>query len=112
MPVERGGFCTAPGCGKCCEVLRFQVPAEYRTNVKLRQFYETRGVSFQQADGATFALINLSCPHLQQDGMCGIYGQPERPQICDEWPYQPWDLLPVADVCTYSFSEVTDDVRT
>ena len=52
-------------------------------------------------------LLEQSCKHLQPDGSCGIFGQPQRPQICAEWPSQPWELQTLTPAgqaaCGYSF---------
>lgn len=34
-------------------------------------------------DGTLLLFVNGQCPHLNEDGLCGIYET--RPQICREW---------------------------
>lgn len=52
-------------------------------------------------------LLSLRCKFLQDDGSCGVYGTPERPDICAEWPSQPWELQTLDEAgqaaCGYSF---------
>lgn len=55
------------------------------------------------------AIFAARCRHLTEDGACGIYGQPDRPQLCDAWPAYPWELDALTPAgraaCGYSFSK-------
>lgn len=37
--------------------------------------------------------IDIACQHLEADGRCGIHGSPERPDVCNEWPTGPEQLV-------------------
>jgi len=103
--LERQGECTV-GCGACCRLLRLQVPAEYKTNPDIRKWVELHGVRLVNLDGGTFAMLASPCSALTEDGLCGLYGTPERPDLCSHYPASPAALLGVEEVCTYSFKEV------
>ena len=105
MALHRLGECT-PGCGACCRSLQLQVPPEYGTNPDIRHWIELHGVSLRERDGGMFVLLSQPCSALQGDSSCGLYGKPERPELCASWPATPAALEPVASVCSYSFEEV------
>ena len=102
MSYIRQGHCS-PNCGACCRSLRLQVPPEYGANPDIKHWIELHGVRLVQQDGGTFVVLNLQCEALQEDSSCGLYGKPERPELCSAWPATPAALAPVADVCSYSF---------
>ena len=101
----RTGECTV-GCGACCRSLRLQVPPEYSANADIRRWVELHGVRLVQQGGGTFAVIEQPCSALTEDGLCSLFGTPERPDLCSHWPATPEAMEPVADVCSYRFEEV------
>jgi Fe-S-cluster containining protein len=101
--MTRQGECTA-GCGACCRVIRLQVPPEYGTNPDVRKWVELHDIKLQEIDGGTFAFIKQQCSALTEDGMCGVFGTEDRPELCSHYPATPEALAGVEDVCTYSFS--------
>ena len=101
---ERQGTCTE-GCGACCTFLRLQVPPEYGTNPDVRKWVELHDVRLQELDGGLFAFIKQPCSALTEEGLCGLYGTPERPDLCNSYPMTPAALTGIQDVCSYSFKE-------
>lgn len=91
-----------------------------------RYFLHTRGVTIEGKPGhyalrvpvtftkganeplwwgdAQMAWFRSTCPQLQGDGMCALYGQPERPRTCVEWPHVSENIVTVPE-CTYTFAE-------
>lgn len=74
-----------------------------------RLFFVPPDASYQLLGGRyPVALFPARCRHLTEDGGCGIYGQPDRPQICDSWPAYPWELEALTPAgqaaCGYSFT--------
>ncbi len=58
------------------------------------------------------AYINVRCEKLTEDGMCGVFGTPERPEMCAPYPHHPLDVEGI-DFCTYKFRPVKNsDLRT
>jgi hypothetical protein len=63
------------------------------------------------SDGTTrvpVAWIHRACRALQADGSCALYDQPDRPQMCGDWPYEPLNLLTMSRAgqraCGYHFT--------
>jgi len=117
------GQCTA--CGACCRFLALPLPADWPESLwrkgvlpltvkspEFRYFLEVRGcrvgrhlvgITHQGAwrglySGVPVVYFRSTCPHLQEDGRCGLYGKPERPVVCERWPQPTDDLAVVADV--------------
>ena len=99
----RVGECT-PNCGACCRFLRLQVPPEYGSNPDVRNWVELHGIRLQNIDGGTFAFLQVPCSALTEEGLCSLYGKPERPDLCNHYPMTPPALTGVEDVCSYSFT--------
>jgi Fe-S-cluster containining protein len=96
------------GCGACCKHLLLAVHPVYLEPDK-RRWLELHGIKLHVAGGNAWATIDATCEHLTEDNRCGIFGQPERPQVCAEWPFQQEDIDLVnvwagEPVCSYSFS--------
>lgn len=99
----RRGQCL-PNCGACCVFVRLQVPPTYRDG-DVRNWLGLHGISIQEIGGATFAVVGRPCSELTPDKRCGLYGKPERPRLCEEYPATPGALRGIEDVCGYSFGE-------
>lgn len=72
-----------------------------------QEFLETlfiRGVSVKIHTESEKALVDIPqrCQYLTPDGLCGIYGLPERPSFCSRWPEEPAQLLNDPD-CGFRF---------
>lgn len=52
--------------------------------------------------GAPVVYVYQPCSALGENGMCSLYGKPERPKLCGKWPTDKDDLWIVRDQCTYS----------
>ena len=59
-----------------------------------------RVVQYGEAYGVS---TPAKCRHLLDNNLCGVYGKPERPQMCDTFPQHPAEFIGLAD-CSYSFS--------
>ena len=68
-------------CMECCKTLA--IPFDYH---KLSEddikFYRMRGAEFVTTNKGPYMILDLSCPHLTEEG-CGIYG--DRPKICKDY---------------------------
>ncbi len=45
------------------------------------------GVSIVERDGATFVRLDIICGALTEEGTCALHGTPDRPRMCEGWPY-------------------------
>ena len=99
----RHGECK-PDCGACCTSLRLQVPPEYSRDPDIKNWVELHGVKLVELDGGTFAMLRQPCSALTEDMKCSLFGTPERPALCSEWPATPAALVGVEDVCSFSFA--------
>lgn len=63
--------------------------------------------------GRAAVTLPAKCKHLREDGKCGIYGEAERPKMCDTFPAHPLELVGISEDpltenpegCGYYFSE-------
>ena len=107
MTLVRQGECdTCGGRALCCSMLRLQVPPEYKSNPDIQKWVNLHGIQLRDIDGGVFALLPIPCTALTEDGRCSLYGLPERPQLCSDWPASPAALIGVEDDCSYHFIEV------
>jgi hypothetical protein len=104
QPTVRQGECL-PNCGACCKFVRLQVPPTYQ-ETDTRGWLQLHGIRLTTIDGATFATIDRRCDALTDDNRCSLYGKPERPQLCADWPATPGAMAGLEDVCGYRFEEV------
>ena len=103
----RQGECN--GCAACCRFLILQVNPQYMAADR-RRWIELHGIRLYERDGGVWAVVNAACSALTDEGRCGLFGLPERPQTCAEFPFVQPDIDQVDDwagekVCSYSFSE-------
>ena len=70
-------------------------------------------VTLLRRDGQqVLAYIKIRCEKLTEDGMCGVFGTDERPQMCAPYPEHPLDVEGI-DFCTYNFRPIKkSDLRT
>lgn len=100
------------------------VPLPEKLSAEGLHFWQTRGVERRgnalkvpnpqhgywqgKYSGRDAVFYRSSCPQLDDQGMCKLYGKPERPAVCNRWP-APWDdLVGVDDVCTYRIEEADE----
>ena len=103
--MERAGECNS--CGACCKFVLLAVHPSY-LDADRRRWLELHDIRLHERDGLVWATVNTPCRHLTEDNHCGIFGQPERPQLCAEFPFVQGDIGLVnewagEDVCSYSF---------
>ena len=104
----RLGECNS--CAACCKFLILQVNPAY-LDADRRAWIELHGIHLSERDGAVWARIDAACQHLTKAGRCGVFGLPERPQTCDQFPAVQTDIDLVDEwagepVCSYSFAKV------
>lgn len=58
---------------------------------------------FRWTDHGVLVDLPRVCSALGPDGMCTIFGQPERPQVCALYPQAPQDIELMGAVCTFAF---------
>ena len=67
---------------------------------------EARGVAVLRREGQqVLAYITRKCDEIGEDGLCQVYGMPQRPQMCGEYPQHPTDVQGIG-FCTYKFAPV------
>ena len=103
--LQRQGECNL--CSACCRFLILQVNPQYM-EADRRKWIELHGIRLYERDGGVWAQISLPCEHLTEEGKCGIFGSPERPKTCDDFPFVQHDIDLVDEwsgqkVCSYSF---------
>lgn len=104
--MQRLGECN--GCAACCKFLLLQVNPAYMEPDR-RKWIELHGIRLHERDGGIWAVINAACSQLTDDNKCGIFGQPERPQTCADFPSVQEDIDLIDEwagekVCSYSFA--------
>ena len=67
---------------------------------------EEQGVAvLQRAGQQVLAYIARKCDAIGEDGLCQVYGTPQRPQMCGDYPQHPTDVQGIG-FCTYKFMPV------
>ena len=100
------GDCNLCGLrGACCRFVLLAVHPVYMDADK-RHWLELHGIKVAWRDGNAWATIESACRELTDEGLCGIYGQPERPQVCSDFPFTAEDIGIVnawagSEVCDY-----------
>ena len=93
MPWKRVGECPPEQCGgDCCK----RIGLWYDDTPDARLFLGTlaiRGVEVTRVGDKHLVDLPQTCQFLTEQGRCGIYNQPERPQFCADWPIDPSQLL-------------------
>ena len=88
--------------------LELQVSPAYLTHPDVRKWIEYHGIALKSVtrEGQTgaFASIPLKCSKLTTDLKCSVHGTPEKPNLCNEWPFDPSNLVGLEDRCTFSFT--------
>lgn len=102
---ERNGTCTF--CGYCCRFPFQPTPLFFpKGNAKLDQLLKIRGFVPASSDGTSgnmcYSLSYQKCPH-HVDEKCDLYGKPERPQMCVDFPETPSQVRNTP--CSYWFED-------
>jgi hypothetical protein len=105
--LQRNGSCT-PGCGACCKGVSLNINPAYLEK-EVRHWLELHGIKLSERGGGVWAWVPLPCRELQPDMKCGLYGKPERPSLCDKWPFNDEEVIVLEEVtgekCTFYFTE-------
>ena len=101
----RQGTCQPRQCGSaCCKSVILEVNPAYRADADVANWISLHGITMFERDGRTLARIPTPCTALDEAGRCGIYGQPERPDMCAAFPSAPASLDGIEAVCTFTFT--------
>lgn len=105
----RVGECKV-GCGACCRDIWLEVAPVYHEEADLKHWLALHNVSVSQMNGRTWAHIPVACSQLAEDGKCNAFGTPMRPQMCEDFPVFPEQIVmsQIGDVCTYRFIPLTE----
>lgn len=103
----RTGGCDAERCGgRCCTLIAFMFERG-AAHEELLDFFHKRGCVMRDVETEQGKYIRLEldqrCQHLTDEGLCAIYGQPERPQVCIDYPKHPTDIIGLEEPCGYAF---------
>lgn len=116
MPWQRLGECPPERCqGRCCEHIGV-LYSDKPDALPFLKLLQTRGVRVV-GDGVNFlAEVPQRCQHLTAGGLCSLHpsmhqkpGAPRRPDLCEEWPTEPWHLT-LDPYCGFSFEWVDEGV--
>ena len=107
--MQRQGYC-APACGACCKSVQINVNPAYLEK-DVRHWLELHGIRLSERGGGVWAHLPIPCRELQPDMSCGLFGKPERPKLCEEWPFSQkeiddLDAFVGEKTCTFYFTEV------
>ena len=106
----REGTCQPHQCGSaCCRFIALEVNPVYLADADAANWIGLHGIELMERAGRTLARIPVPCSALDQTGNCLLYGQPERPSLCEAYPMTPASLFMVEDVCTFSFTRSTEN---
>lgn len=106
--AQRLGSCEPARCGSaCCQFIVVEVNPIYLRQPDLASWVRLHRLELLEHAGRTLVRIPMACSALATDGRCTLYGMPERPAICQDFPMTPASLLGVESVCTYTFARQT-----
>ena len=93
--------------GECCTKVAFPISDTAGHNPDVVRFFQLHGIEVKWWGDKPIAIVPLRCSALTEAGDCSLFGKPERPELCDIGPFNPWaaDLNPA---CSYKFSLVED----
>lgn len=102
---QREGVCQPDTCGSaCCTFVALEVNPVYLRQDDLAAWARLHAITLSEWQGRVIATLPLRCSALDDAGRCSLYGQPERPQLCAEFPLGPAALIGIGDACTYTFA--------
>ncbi len=70
------------------------------------KWMELHGVKLFKMGGSLQVSIPIPCTKLTDDGMCGVFGTDERPEMCATYPQSGLEIGGLEDVCTYKFAKI------
>jgi Fe-S-cluster containining protein len=105
----RKGSCSE-GCGACCTFVTLCIHPAYAQSQDVKNWLSLHGITLKERNGQVWANVPLPCGALNEDKSCSLFGQPERPKLCSEWPFNQQEINDLHDemgrkVCTFYFSE-------
>jgi hypothetical protein len=100
----RHGTCRPDVCNAaCCRFLSLEVNPIYLSDPDLSTWVRLHLIELVEHNGRALARIPMPCSQLGGRGQCKLYGEPERPALCGQFPMAPASLLGLEDACTYRF---------
>jgi len=106
--LQRVGSCKE-GCGACCKGIALNANPAYFEQKEVKRWLELHGIRVWQNGGQTWCWVPVPCSELQPDMKCGLYGKPERPKLCEDWPFNQQEIITLREVTgaerSYSFAE-------
>lgn len=105
----RVGTCQPHRCwSACCRFLILEVNPIYLNDPDLASWVRLHRIELVEREGRALARIPMACSALGGKGQCNLYGQPDRPQLCETFPMAPASLFGIEDACTYTFTAGPD----
>lgn len=110
LPIlTRQGTCQPHTCwSACCRFLALEVNPIYLSDPDLANWVRLHRIELVEREGRVLARIPMACSALSGRGQCALYDQPERPQLCADFPLAPASLYMLEGACTYRFVPGTD----
>lgn len=103
---ERVGECPPEHCqGRCCRSMFFGPYPADADHIEWASLHE--GLDVVRTGDFVILDFKNPCSALSESGLCSLYDTSERPQVCDEWPRSPVDLL-ATPYCGFSFKPVKE----
>lgn len=69
---------------------------------------EGHGITFlRRHEQALLAYVKIACTKLEE-GMCTVFGTPQRPKMCSPYPQHPLDVEGI-EFCSYKFQPIKRD---
>lgn len=109
MTVVRKGSCS--GCGACCRFMFLPLDRRVLNSPHLRdwrKWLDLHGVILEVTTDTCRVRIPLPCLMLNDlTGACNIHGNPDRPEMCDEFPYNQVQLekAGLTEKCSYTWEQ-------
>ena len=90
--------------GMCCRYIELPLARSLTRDevnwVSLHPGGSVRNGSYRSDVGYTQTVrIEIACSALTAEGLCSLFGSPERPTMCADWPDRPEEQAPMG--CAY-----------
>ena len=107
--LNRTGECHH--CGECCKTVNMTVVRDVTLRQhgnleELGKYLSYRGIRLVGEDVANnylFYAVNVPCDQLTGDNRCGVHDTPDKPLLCEKYPWAPDDI----PQCGYSFQHTS-----
>jgi hypothetical protein len=83
--------------------------AEFEDWVKWMKLH---GVTlFYSSNGSLTANLPIKCSALTDEGLCGVFGTDDRPEMCNTYPQSGLELEGLEEVCTFKFRKLEGKMK-